>query len=386
MHPYQVSRVRCFAVLRTPLFIPLPRSLACPLPCRLCPTVGEPAAGLGANHGADGLHLASLGAFQRRLQVRRHLDQHANPGAIYRLCRVEHDPVVRHVRPVERQQIADALGRLVGEVDQRHDRRAYSGAQDFPYANIRGATSDFGLAAPWSLVKFNDSLAGLMKNRMGQVQVMMAVGHRLQKISSQELDSIINGYVSVADATAFSYLLGGHPMYQINFPAAGKSWLFDGSTQMWSPMETGLDGQRHLAEICVDYLNKPRVTDYANGNVYILDPNVYTDNGMPIARELVGKHLLKDYDKSEVFRLQVDLETGVGLVLGQGASHAAGVEGQRAHVGQRDVDDDGPDRHVSRARGVAPPRYRTRLAVQVPHYRPGEGGHHGRVCRRDAEL
>lgn len=193
-----------------------------------------------------------------------------------------------------------------------------SGAQEFPYANIRGATSEFGLAAPWSLVKFNDSLAGLMKNRMGQVQVMMAVGHSLQKISTQELDYIINGYISVADATAFSYLLGGHPMYQINFPSAGKSWLYDGSTQMWSPLETGLDGQRHLAEICVDYLNKPRVTDYANGNVYILDPNVYTDNGMPIARELVGKHLLKDYDKSEVFRLQVDFETGVGLILGQG--------------------------------------------------------------------
>lgn len=198
-----------------------------------------------------------------------------------------------------------------------------SGAQDFPYSNIRGATSEFGLAAPWSLTKFNDSLAGLMKNRMGQVQVMMAVGHSLQKISSFELDSIINGYVSVADATAFSYLLGGHPMYQINFPSAGKSWLYDGSTQMWSPLETGLDGQRHLAEICIDYLNKPRVTDYANGNVYILDANAYTDNGTPIARELIGKHLMKDYKKTEVFRLQVDFETGVGLVSGQGSDPQA---------------------------------------------------------------
>jgi len=193
-----------------------------------------------------------------------------------------------------------------------------NGAQDFPYSNIRGATSEFGLAAPWSLVKYNDSLAGLMKNRMGQVQVMMAVGHSLQKISSQELDSIINGYTSVADATAFSYLLGGHPMYQINFPSAGKSWLFDGSTSMWSPLESGLDGARHIAEICVDYLNKPRVTDYASGNVYILDVNAYTDNGMPIARELIGKHVVKDYKKTEVSRLQVDFETGVGLITGQG--------------------------------------------------------------------
>ncbi|MER8124671.1 hypothetical protein ABS198_20540, partial [Acinetobacter baumannii] len=92
------------------------------------------------------------------------------------------------------------------------------------------------------LAKFDDSLAGLMKNRMGQVQVMAAVGHSLKKISTEELDSIINGYPSVADATAYSYMLGGHPMYQINFPAAGKSWLYDGSTGLWSPLESGLSG------------------------------------------------------------------------------------------------------------------------------------------------
>lgn len=193
-----------------------------------------------------------------------------------------------------------------------------SGNQDFPYTNIRGATQEWGLAARWSLVKYNDSLAGLMKNRMGQVQVMMAVGHSLRKISTEELDSIINGYSSVADATAYSYMLGGHPMYQINFPSAGESWLFDGSTGLWSPLESGLDGARHRGEICVDYLNRPRVADYQNGNIYTLDPDVYTDNGTPIAREIVGKHFFQNYRRGEVFRLQVDFETGVGLISGQG--------------------------------------------------------------------
>jgi hypothetical protein len=127
-----------------------------------------------------------------------------------------------------------------------------TGGQDFPYSNQRGSTLQFGLAAKWSLVQYNDSLAGLFKNSMGQVQVMMMRGHAVVPISTQEMDSVINGYATVSDATAFGYMLGGHPMLQINFPSQNASWLYDASTQLWSPLESGLNGDRHRAEILVD--------------------------------------------------------------------------------------------------------------------------------------
>lgn len=198
-----------------------------------------------------------------------------------------------------------------------------SGAQDFPYSNIRGATLEFGLAAAHSLTKFNDSLAGLFKNRMGQVQVMVMAGHALQKISTQELDSLINGYASVSDATAYSYMLGGHPMYQLNFPTAGKSWLYDASTQLWSPLESGLSGERHRGAMEISFIDQILVTDYQNGNVYVLDPDVYTDNGVPIAREIITRHFNEGFRPLSVFALQVDFETGVGLENGQGSNPQA---------------------------------------------------------------
>jgi hypothetical protein len=49
-------------------------------------------------------------------------------------------------------------------------------------------------------------------------------------MSNPELDSIINGYATVSDATGFSRMQGGHPFYQINFATAGASWEFDGLT------------------------------------------------------------------------------------------------------------------------------------------------------------
>ncbi len=191
---------------------------------------------------------------------------------------------------------------------------------DFPFAPIKGAVAQFGLAARWSLTPYNDSVAFLAKNSMGQVQVMAMEGVTPKVISSQELDSIINGYATKSDATAFSYLEGGHPFLQINFPTALKSWLFDASTGMWSPLEYGLDGGRHRAEMHVDFINRHLVADYENGNIYELDPDVYTDNGTTIAREIVTRHLFDGNDRVTIDELYLDMEVGVGLATGQGSN------------------------------------------------------------------
>lgn len=194
------------------------------------------------------------------------------------------------------------------------------GGQDFPYSNQRGSTLQYGLAAKWSLIQYNDSLAGLFKNTMGQVQVMKMAGHSLQAMSTPELDYLINNYATVSDATAYGYMLGGHPMFQINFPSQQKSWLFDGLTGLWSELEYGLSGARHRGEILVDYLNKSRIADYSNGNIYTLNADTYTDNGVSIAREIVTKTVFAGANKRiAIHRLSVDCETGDGLSTGQGS-------------------------------------------------------------------
>lgn len=194
------------------------------------------------------------------------------------------------------------------------------GAQDFPFAPLKGAVAAYGLAARWSLTTYNDSVAFLAKNEMGQVQVMVMQGTTPRVISSQELDNEINDYTTVSDATAFSYLLGGHPMLQINFPTPGKSWLYDASTGLWSPLEYGLSAGRHRAEMRIDFLNKPLVADYSTGDVYELDKDTYTDNGTSIAREIITRHLFKGNERVTIDEIYVDMEVGIGLATGQGSN------------------------------------------------------------------
>jgi len=193
------------------------------------------------------------------------------------------------------------------------------GNSDTPFAAVKGAIAQFGLASRWSLVQFNDSVAFLAQNKMGQVQVMMMDGNVPRPISTPEIDSLINGYATVSDATAMAYMDRGHPIYIINFPSAGKSWMFDGKSGMWSPRESGLNGARYHGELSVNYLNKIRIADYSTGSISNLDATVYTENGTAIAREIVTRHLYQGNDRVTVDELYVDMEVGVGTASGAGS-------------------------------------------------------------------
>lgn len=194
-----------------------------------------------------------------------------------------------------------------------------TGATDFPFSPIKSATIEWGCASAASVCKFNDSVAFLAQNRMGQVSVAMLKGYTPQIISTPDIDNIINGYASVNDATAFSYMLGGHPMYQINFPAAGYSWLFDASTGKWSSLKSyGISRQR--SEIGIQFITRTIVSDYSTGDLYEINPLTYTENGEMIESEIVSENIA-DPDKTPfpIDRFRVDMETGVGLVTGQGS-------------------------------------------------------------------
>jgi hypothetical protein len=88
-------------------------------------------------------------------------------------------------------------------------------------------------------------------------------------------------------------------------------------------LESGLSGGRHRAEIRTNYQNKPRVTDFENGNVYTIAPDAYTDNGTPIARQMASRALQMGGKKFSLSTLQILFESDVGLVNGQGSDPQA---------------------------------------------------------------
>lgn len=191
-----------------------------------------------------------------------------------------------------------------------------SGAADFPFARIGSSAIEWGLASRWSLCDFMDSQIFLRKNRLGAVQVCVLSGYSAQPVSTPEMDYLFSTYTAES-ATAFAYMVSGHPMYQISFPADDVTWVYDGLTKEWHNAQFGNAG-RHRGEIQINFLDHSYVTDYDIGKLYLIDQDTYTDDGTTIVREVVCKHV-KSGDFLRIAQLWLEMESGVGLQTGQGS-------------------------------------------------------------------
>lgn len=206
---------------------------------------------------------------------------------------------------------------LLGEISQEYWQDI--GTFPFPFARIAGSPVDTGLAARFSVARCAGMLFYLGKTRRGGISVVAVENYNPVPVSTPDLDYLLNQYQNVSDAIAFSYRQNGHDFYQINFQQEGVSWLYDATTQAWSILQSG-STTRHYGQFGTQLSNEIVVTDYRNGNLYILDSQTYTDNGDEIVRELITPHFFAgdSFNKLHVYRLRLDMQQGVGLENGQG--------------------------------------------------------------------
>ena len=190
-----------------------------------------------------------------------------------------------------------------------------SGAADQAFVKVGGGAVEWGLAARASLTKYMDSLAFLRKNRLGQVQACLMSGASAIPISNPQLEAEFTSYGDVSNATGFAYMVNGHPFYQVNFPSVGKTWMYDGQSKSWSRLESS--GGMHRVQFVVQLLGSIYGADYENGKLYKIEPDVYTDDGQPIARQFVSRHQTIG-DFTHMPEMWIEMEAGVGLQSGQG--------------------------------------------------------------------
>ena len=189
-----------------------------------------------------------------------------------------------------------------------------SGAADFPFSPIQGVASEWGLASPWSLAKFDNTVAGLFHNRMGQVMVASLNGYLPKRISTPDVDFLINRYVNLDRASGYSYMAAGHSLYALNFPQDGTgdgfSWMFDQLSGMWSEIKSN-SITRHRANFGVLFNDDTLLFDYANGKIYTPSTLAYTDNGEQLVATLVTQtSAMEDLSRFTVNQFRMDVETG----------------------------------------------------------------------------
>jgi hypothetical protein len=194
------------------------------------------------------------------------------------------------------------------------------GTSPLPFARISGASQTWGLASLYSRQFLNNSMIFLGKNPQGGVQVMMLNGYTPTRVSNSDIENILAGFSTISDATSLTYIVDGHPMYQINFPTAARSFLYDSLTGIWCEVQTGVAPQdRHYGNLGISFNAQNYIADSSTGNIYQLSSTAYTDNGTAIKRQVATRHVSMGGEEFGVAELWLDMETGVGLQTGQGS-------------------------------------------------------------------
>jgi hypothetical protein len=198
-----------------------------------------------------------------------------------------------------------------------------AGLADFPLARIQGAFNEIGCVAAFSIAKLDNGLFWLGTDARGQGIVYRANGYTGTRVSTHAVEYAIAQYGNLADAIAYTYQQEGHAFYVLTFPTGNATWVYDVATQAWHERAGWDNGafMRHRSNCQCNFGGNIIVGDYENGNIYRFDLDVFADNGgiqkwLRSWRALpTGQNNLK---RTAHHSLQLDCQSGVGLVTGQG--------------------------------------------------------------------
>jgi hypothetical protein len=152
------------------------------------------------------------------------------------------------------------VGRTIWLMGQQSIEPWYDSGDTFPFTPVPGAVMRPGILAPWSLAKLGDVPYFLGGGDTGaRVAYQGTSSSSVKRISNTAVEQIWDTYTRADDAEGFAYEDRGGRFYWLTFPAANRTWVFDGSTETWH--ERGLWNTK-----TGDYdADLPRTHAYVNG-------------------------------------------------------------------------------------------------------------------------
>jgi hypothetical protein len=200
-----------------------------------------------------------------------------------------------------------------------------AGNQYFPFSRLQGAMLDIGCQAPGSVCRTGKGLMWLARSERGENVVVLTRDYDFDPVSTPAVAYQISQYATVSDAVAFVYSEEGHEFYQITFPTADVTWVFDLTTGMWHQRgswdSTGGVFHRHRANCSMNLNGNIYVGDYQNGTIYQMTRKAYDDAGAPLVAVRRTPHVWDKGERNRVRQtwLQVEFTPGQGLANGQGS-------------------------------------------------------------------
>jgi hypothetical protein len=204
-----------------------------------------------------------------------------------------------------------------------------SGDADTPFLPYAGTTTQNGLASAQLLAVYRDNFFWVSAGQRGTYRVLSGTAPAAQSISTHPIETWLTNSTSLDNATMLLYEQEGHIFVAITSPTAQdeiKTQVYD-ATEKTFPWHcrAGLDtttGQytQWRAQGSTVVGGTVYVGDYSNGNVYTLDLDTYTDNGVTIKRARRAPYLGAENQWVFVDEFELGTQPAVGEVSATSAS------------------------------------------------------------------
>jgi len=198
-----------------------------------------------------------------------------------------------------------------------------TGASDFPFEKVSNGDFDIGILAPYSAQSISRTIIWLGQDAYGKGIVYETTSIDPKPVSTPAIDILIQEAPNPEDIVSWVYQEKGRTFYVLTGGGLATSLCMDVETKLWHERAyTNPEGdfEPHRGQCCVFAFGKQIVGDRDNGNLYIMDMDIYSDNGDDIVRERIYRHLYQEGDRLRYNCLELGVETGVGLQNGQGSN------------------------------------------------------------------
>lgn len=191
-----------------------------------------------------------------------------------------------------------------------------AGALPFPFQIQPGLIIEHGCCATYSIAKQDVNVYWLSQSPEGARMAMKGTQQTAVRISNHAIEAEWLSYPRVDDAIGQTYQIDGHAFWELHFPTADKTWVFDQSTEQWhEETYTDSNGFQHRSRgtFKTYAYGKNLAADWSTGQLYQVDPNAFTDNGQPISYLRSFPHIIaQESQRITVWKLVADVQVGTG--------------------------------------------------------------------------
>lgn len=188
-------------------------------------------------------------------------------------------------------------------------------SNDEPWQRNNNMLFQFGTQARGSLVTNYQLMIWLASTKNGVDSIKMSDGGVPMTISPNFLNYLFLQYQAefgISDAVAMMYQENGHTFYEITFPAANATWVYDISTQEWSQRQMN-NGDCFIGRYFVNFDGISYVGSGVDNRIFFLDSKIGTYDEESFTRIIIGsKFELPTLKNFAIDRWQFDFLSGVG--------------------------------------------------------------------------